>query len=300
MTDTGLSHGVGPPPVTVIVELAVKPPSVVVTVIVALPWATPVTTPLELTVATVASLVLQLTLLSVALLGDTVAVNACVAPTATDALVGATVTPVTGTVDVLTVIADEAVKPPSAVVAVMVAVPLPWAVTIPLVLTVATVASLVLQLTLLLVALLGVTVAVRVPVPPGARDKLVGVTLTPVTATTRVETVTSLLAVKPPSDVVAVMVAVPSPCAVTTPLELTVATVASLVLQLTLLLVALLGVTVAESVPVSPVFSDKLVGATLTPVTAIVCPCGGALPTTNLPSAHKGIFSVVCKVLVNP
>ena len=121
--DVGLSHGVVPPPVTVISDEAVKPPSVVVTVIVALPAATPVTTPLAFTVATLVLLELQLTLWSLALLGVTVADNEVVPPTETDAEVGLTLTPVTATVLLLTVTSLDAVKLPSFVVAVIVAVP---------------------------------------------------------------------------------------------------------------------------------------------------------------------------------
>ena len=69
-----------------------------VTVIVAVPAATPVTTPAVLTVATLLLLVLQVTFLLVAVLGNTVGTNVVVPPIAIDALVGNTVTPVTGTV----------------------------------------------------------------------------------------------------------------------------------------------------------------------------------------------------------
>ena len=75
VTDTGLSHGVvPPPPVTVIAPEAVNPPSAVVAVMVALPAATPDTTPLLFTVAMLVLPELQLTVLFVALPGDTVAV----------------------------------------------------------------------------------------------------------------------------------------------------------------------------------------------------------------------------------
>ena len=57
------------------------------------------------------------------------------------------------------------------------------------------------------------------------------------------------------SPAFAVIVAVPIFFAVTTPLE-TVATLASLVLQVTVLSVALSGLTVAERVTVSPTFRE--------------------------------------------
>jgi hypothetical protein len=86
-----------PEAVTVTVLLAVKPLSVVVTVMVAVPVATAVTSPLALTVATAVLFDDQLTPVMVALAGARVAVSCCVAPLATVAVVGLTVTPVTGT-----------------------------------------------------------------------------------------------------------------------------------------------------------------------------------------------------------
>ena len=74
--------------------------------------------------------------------------------------------PVAGT-GMLTVTAQVAVLlEPSAVLAVMVAVPLDTAVTRPVLLTVATDVLLLVHVTLLLVALLGVTVAVSCKVCP--------------------------------------------------------------------------------------------------------------------------------------
>ncbi len=67
------------------------------------------------------------------------------------------------------------------------------------------------------------------------------------------------------------MVALPSATAVTTPLELTVATDALLVLQLTDLSVALEGETVSvKSLVPPPSGMDTVVGETVTPVTATV------------------------------
>ena len=70
---------------------------------------------------------------------------------------------------------------PSAVVAVMVAVPLPTAVTTPSLLTVATPVSLLVHVTLVLLALDGVTVAVSVAVcPAAAKLRLVLLSVMPV------------------------------------------------------------------------------------------------------------------------
>ena len=88
--------------VTVTTQVAVLLPSVVVTVIVAVPTAFAVTRPDADTVATVELLVVHVTALFVALLGATVAVSCIVALTVIEALVGLTVTPVTGTFVVVT------------------------------------------------------------------------------------------------------------------------------------------------------------------------------------------------------
>jgi hypothetical protein len=71
----------------------------------------------------------QVTFVFVAPLGDTVAVNCRVSPTTSDAVVGLTLTPLTGTV---TATAQVALFPPSEVVTVIVAVPDPIPVTSPL------------------------------------------------------------------------------------------------------------------------------------------------------------------------
>ena len=83
-------------------------------------------------------------------------------------------------------------------------------------------------------------VAVRVSVPPTVRAVDALFRATPVTGTVASLTVTVQLAVKPPSWVVAVIVAVPTAMAVTTPL-LTVATPVSLLDHDTFLFVASAG-----------------------------------------------------------
>ena len=69
--------------------------------------------------------------------------------------------------------------------------------------------------------------------------------------TTAASTVTAQVSVKLPSAVVTVMVAEPAATGVTTPAA-TVATLSSLDFQVTFLLVASAGATVAVRVPVSP------------------------------------------------
>ena len=119
--------------------------------------------------------------------------------------------------------------------------------------TVAIVASEVVKVTVLSVASLGLTVAERVTVSPTFREAevLLRVTLVTGVGTTVIEQVAVL------SPALAVIVAVPNFLAVTTPLE-TVATVASDVVQVTVLSVASSGPIVAVRVTVSPTFSDAL------------------------------------------
>ena len=200
-------------------------------VIVAVPLATPVTIPELLTVAMAELLVVQVTVLLVALDGATVAVRALVAPTFTATVVGVTDTPVTGTVTLLTVMFELAVKLPLWVVAVIKAVPLATPVTTPELLTVAMAVLLEDQVTVLLVAVEGATVAVRAEVPPTLTVAEVGVTETPVTGIVTLLTVMVELAVKLPLWVVAVILAVPAATPVTTPELLTVATAVLLEVQ---------------------------------------------------------------------
>ena len=140
---------------------------------------------------------------------------------------------------------------PSAVVAVMVAVPSATAVTTPVLLTVATLVSLLVHVTFLLVTFAGVTVAVSVTVWLAALNEWDVLFRVMPVAGTGIETVTVQVAERfVPSAVVAVMVAVPSATAVTTPVLLTVATLVSLLVHVTFLLVAFVGVPVAVSVTV--------------------------------------------------
>ena len=161
--------------------------------------------------------------------------------TVRDAAVGFNVTPVTAIA--LTEILEVAIKPPSCVVAVMLAVPAATAVTNPLAFTVATAVLLLFQLMFLLLAFAGATVAVSCCVAFMKRLTDVGFTVTPVTAT-GIEVMIQV-AVLFPSCVVTVMVAVPAVNAVTIPVALTVATAVLLLVQVTDWLLAFAGVIVA-------------------------------------------------------
>ena len=79
--------------------------------------------------------------------------------------------------------------------------------------------------------------------------------------------VTLTAALRLPSSVVAVTCAVPAPVMVSRPLEETVATAGLLLFQITFRLVALVGVTVADSCWVLPTFKLTTEGLTLMPVT---------------------------------
>ena len=120
------------------------------------PADTPVTTPNEFTVATDVFAEDHATVLMVALDGKTVAINCLVEPVLT-VVVGEILTDTTGTV---MVIVHVAVKLPLSVVALITALPAETAVTSPDELTLALV-ELELHITVLSVALDGITVAVN-------------------------------------------------------------------------------------------------------------------------------------------
>ena len=132
------------------------------------------------------------------------------------------------------------------------AVPGPFAVTKPLLDTVATLVLLDVQVTTE-DALLGVTVAVSCKVSPLLSVADVLLRLIPVAGWLPEFTVITHVALRfEPSAVVAVIVAFPTALAVTSPALLTVAIFVLLDFQVTDVLLALLGVTVAVNCSVSP------------------------------------------------
>ena len=230
---------------TVTVQVAVLPPSDVLTVTTVEPTFLAVTTPLELTVAMDVFSDDQVTPLSVASEGETVATNVAVLPTCKVNEEEFRDTPVTETVEAFTVTEQVAVLPPSAVLAVIVAVPAFFAVTSPSEDTVATEVLLDVHVTSLLDALEGLIVADNQVDSPTVKERLEGESVTPVTETAF--TVTEQEAVLLPSAVVTVILAVPILFAVTVPSEATVATSGLFDVQVTSLLVAFEGLTVAIS-----------------------------------------------------
>ena len=197
------------------------------------------------------------------------AVRVWVSPTVIVKLVLFKLTPVTDTICACTVTVHVAFFPPSFVVTVIVAEPVAFAVTTPEDDTVATEVLFEDQVTDLLVALEGVTVATKDCVSPTVMVKLVLSRLTPVTAIVLALTVTAQVAVLEPSDVFTVIVVEPAVFAATTPAEETDATDELLDVHVTDLLVASDGVTVAINSWTSPSVKVKLVLSRLTPVTEI-------------------------------
>jgi hypothetical protein len=145
--------------VTVNVHVELLFPSTEATVITVVPAVLAVTNPEELTVAMFVLPDDQVTAWLVALLGATVTVSVSVAPTFSESDVLFNDTPVTEITGFVTVIAQVAFLLPSVVVTVIVAVPAVFADTRPVTLTVAMFVLLDDQVTALLVASYGRTIA---------------------------------------------------------------------------------------------------------------------------------------------
>lgn len=167
----------------------------------------------------------------------------------------------------MTVTEQVAVLLPSEVLTVTTVVPTFFAVTSPLEVTEATDVLPTVQITSLLVAFDGETVATKDAVLPTWRVNEEVFRDTPVTETVEAFTVTEQVAVLPPSVVLAVIVAVPAFFAVTSPSEDTVATEVLLDVHVTSLLDALEGLTVAVNHVVSPTVMERLEGESVTLVT---------------------------------
>jgi hypothetical protein len=210
---------------------------------VAVPGAIAVTLPELSTVATRTLLLHQCLLVLVALAGLIVADKVSVPPINNVAEVLFNVTPVTGTTTLTT---QAAILPPSAVVTRIIASPGAMAVTLPLPSTIATFVLLLLQVTVLFVALEGIMFAVKVSALPTASVLI----LSRVTPVTGILTVMAQEATLLPSAVVTVIFAVPAPTAVTLPPLSTVATALLLLRQVTTVFVALSGMIAAVKVSV--------------------------------------------------
>ena len=151
-----------------------------------------------------------------------------------------------------------ALLPPAA--AVMTVVPAFTAVTTPLLLTVATVSSLLLHCTSFDVAFSGRTVAVRVPVSPSVRVRVSGLTVTLSTWTTLSPGVTVTVAVtwNPASLASAVIVVSPSERPVTTPFFTVAMPVSALVQSMRTLPLSNSGSKLTLSSAVSPALTVRV------------------------------------------
>lgn len=253
-----------------VIEAVADFPSLIA-VIVAAPADTAVTAPLAVTVATpgvfddhaIARLLSTLPLASVRTAAMVVA-----PPTTILAVVGVRVIVATGASDTPT--ADVALCP--SLVAVIVVLPGPTAVTTPVEDTVATVGWLDVQVTVRPVNTFPlpsfVTGVIVIVGPPTSRLALVGVTVMDATGT--FDTVTVAVPLFP--SLLAVIVAVPTATAVTTPLLDTVAMAVGLDAHVTIRpdnSVPFTSRTVAESVLVPPITMVALVGLTTTDPTGV-------------------------------
>ena len=124
-------------------------------------------------------------------------------------------------------------------------------------------------------------VALSVPSAPSVNSNVDLSSVTPVTETVLEVTVTEHVAVLEPSVVVTVIVADPAFTAVTLPELSTVAVAASEDFQLTDLLVALSGATVAVSVSDPPSVRLRVVLLIETPETPTVAGTGSSCPQEN-------------------
>nr|WP_260444785.1 hypothetical protein [Burkholderia sp. Bp8986] len=165
------------------------------------------------------------------------------------------------------------------------AVPTANPVTTPALVTVATPGLSLAHVTAALVALAGCTLAAKGDGLPAIRLSVAGETAMPVTDTGADETVTVARAVKPPSTVVAIMVAVPTATPDTTPVALTATIAGALLLQVTAGFVAWAGCTEAVSVWVSPTLKPTPEVFNVTPVAGVVWPA--VAPAPPLQAANK-------------
>jgi hypothetical protein len=243
-------------------------------VIVAVPAPTPLTSPPDDTVATLPALVAQLIARpdsALPLASRGVAPSCTVWPTVRLAVAGLTVTEATGTT--LTVTVALPLFP--SLVAVIVAVPAPTPLTSPLDDTVATLPALVAQLIARPASAFPLAsrgVAPSCTVWPTVRFAVAGLTVTEATGTT----LTVMVALPLFPSLVAVIVAVPAPTPLTSPLDDTVATLPALVAQLTLRPANVFpaeSFKVAMSCTVCPTARLAAAGLTLTAATG-----AGALP----------------------
>ena len=246
-----------------VIELDFLKSSVAVQVIVAVPGLTAVNTPSEVIVATVLSVDFHVSVFTSAFEGLIVGVRVFSVPHNMFRVSLPKSIEVTCCFTVTLHV--DLVPYPSAAVQVIVQVPLPFAIICPFEETVATLELEELQLTAVLLAVVGVVFAVRVFVSPthsvAEEDDRV------IDATGCLTVIEHSDFVPYPSTAVQVIVQVPLPFAVITPFEETVATLLSEEAQLTAVLFTVVGVIVAVRVFVSPTQSEVVTSLSAIDVT---------------------------------
>src|SRR5882762_805524 len=271
--------GCGPGSALATVVAAVPLTPSLVAVMVAVPAARPRTSPLALTLATTGLPLAQLTVRPLSTFpapSFRVALSWRLAPRSTVAVAGLITTDATGALETVTV--AVALCPP--LVAVIEAEPAATPVTKPLALTVATAALLVAHVTarpLRAVPFESFGVAVNCVVAPTVRLAVAGLSVTEATGT--FVTVTADVPLFP--SLVAVIVADPAATPVTSPLALTVATAALLVVQVTarpLRVVPLASFGVAVNAVVAPTVRLAVAGLTVTEATGTLVTVMAAVP----------------------
>ena len=181
------------------------------------------------------------------------------------------------------------------VVAMMLAVPALFAVTRPVLSTVATVVLSLIHVTVLSTASDGLTVAVNCKVSPSVSEALDALSVIEVGFTSSFTDMLHVACFPLPSFALHVMVAVPADFAVTSPVDETVATEVSSDVQPTFLLVAELGLTVALSCVVFPTYREAEVLFNVMLVTYTVADSTVTLQVAYfpLPSAARQVMVAV-------
>ena len=270
---------------TVTVHWAVFPPSSVVTVITAVPSPLAITFPFPSTVATWLLLDDHVIFLFVAFSGKIVALKILFSPTFKLIFSESKAIPVTFTSCFsITYTSQFAIFPPSSVITVIIALPALLATTLPFSSTVATWELFDFQVTLLFVASSGKIVACNVLSFPTVKLISLASNFTPVTLTilgsSSLKTVTSQVAVFPPSSVVTVITAFPSFLPVIFPFWSTANTSSLFDDHVTFLFVALVGSIVAINILVALTFTVIEFVFKLTSVTATLSELGFWLSAT--------------------
>ena len=177
----------------------------------------------------------------------------------------------------------------------MLAVPALFAVTRPVLSTVATVVLSLIHVTVLSTASDGLTVAVNCNVSPSVSEALDALSVIDVGFTFSFTDMLHVACFPLPSFALHVIVAVPADFAVTSPVDDTVATDVSSDVQLTLLLVAELGLTAALSCVVSPTYREAEVLFSVILVTYTVADSTETLQVAYfpLPSAARHVIVAV-------